>query len=573
VSEHELEPALRASQAETRRLELNVAEFLARQACERPDAPALHAARAFRGGRTQWDTISWLELDRRATALARGLSAQGLARGDRAGVFVRPGADLLAIVFALFKLGAVPVLLDPGLGARALVASLARMEPRAFLGVPVAHVLRVVHSRALSSIRIAVTVGGRWFPRTVPLDELARTSEGPDPTVAVAPDDEAAILFTSGSTGPAKGVVVTHGMIAAQVEALRALYGFQPGETDLACFPLFALLDAAFGMTSVFPLMDVARPGRCDPARIAEALEQFRCTSSFGSPAIWRRVAPWCRARGVFFPELRRVIVAGAPVPPELVEQLGAILDERGDVFTPYGATEGLPVTSIRGREILAARERMERGHGTCVGLPAPGVDVRVVTPRDEPIERWDEALCSPPFVLGEVCVRGPNITRRYARENEATRAAKIEEGEQVWHRMGDLGYLDDDGRLWFCGRKAHRLETPQGLIAPVPTENVVETHARVRRAALVGIGARGAQRAVLIVEPKRGEFPRSKAARAEFERSVLEHLAARRAPAPIAAPASIERVLFHPRFPLDARHNAKKKSELLQRWAAARCK
>src|SRR5205085_7356034 len=123
---------------------------------------------------TEWDATSFAELDRRCDAIAHGLARLGLARGERCAVFVRPGADLVAIVFALFKLGAVPVLLDPGMGARALVACLARVEPRAFLGVPLAHVLRVVHARALASIEIAVTVGGRWFPHSVPLDELAR---------------------------------------------------------------------------------------------------------------------------------------------------------------------------------------------------------------------------------------------------------------------------------------------------------------------------------------------------------------------------------------------------------------
>jgi acyl-CoA synthetase (AMP-forming)/AMP-acid ligase II len=278
------------------------------------------------------------------------------------------------------------------------------------------------------------------------------------------------------------------------------------------------------------------------------------------------------RARTVL-PRLERVLVAGAPVAPTLVEEIGALLGDRGEVFTPYGATEGLPVASIRGRELLGLRERSESGYGTCVGRAAIGVELCVIPIRDEPIERWDEALRSPPFVLGEVCVRGPGITAAYARENEATRAAKILAEDGVWHRMGDLGYLDDEGR---CGSVAARRtgSRPRAArFAPVPTENIAELHPRVRRAALVGVGPPGAQRAMPGHRAAQGPA-RARAHGARRARALDPRVRRGAPPGRAGGGARGDRArAVPPRFPLDARHNAKKKSELLQRWAQARLK
>ncbi|MFN0009460.1 MAG: fatty acid CoA ligase family protein [Planctomycetota bacterium] len=541
----------------------NVAAFLAERARLSPTASAVLAPRA-----AGWRTTSFAELDARADAIAHGLAELGLAAGERTALLLPPGPELVAAVFALFRLGAVPVVADPGRGATELARSLARVRPRAFLGTPAAHLFRKLHERELGSVEIALATGRGWLPGVTKLDAIARPSLGRFEPVEPGAGAEAAILFTSGSTGPAKGVVYTHAHFLAQLESLRALYGFAEGEIDLACFPLFALFAPALGMACAFPKLDPRRPGDCDPAEIVRAADQTRATTTFGSPAIWRRVVPWARERGVRLATVRRVLVAGAPVPPELVEGLLAILPDGAQVHTPYGQTEALPLASISGAEILARRGKIEGGFGHCVGRPAPGIELAVLRVEDGPIARWSDDLRLPVRSVGELAARGAVVTCAYAEDPDATAAAKIGSGSTAWHRTGDLGYFDDEGMLWFCGRKSHRLETERGLVAPVPAENLLNRHPRVARTALVGLGARGREVPVAVVEPKAGEMPRSRAERERFGREVIEQLARRLPDAPPRGPGPIERVLFHKSFPVDARHNAKIRSEELRRWA-----
>jgi acyl-CoA synthetase (AMP-forming)/AMP-acid ligase II len=539
---------------------VNVGEFLARTAARRPDQAAVVESDGH-----GWHSASYAELAARADSIALGLSELGLARGERAALFVRPGADLIAITYALFLIGAVPVVVDPGLGAAAMARCLARTRPKAFLGVPRAHALRRLHARQLGSVAIDVVVGPRRFPFARTLAQLERAGRGRCTPAATRADETAAILFTSGSTGPAKGVVYHHGAFAAQIEALRRLCRIEPGDVDLACFPLFALFDAALETTCVVPRLDPARPARCDPAAIAGALTEHGCSYTFGSPAIWRRVVPFARERGLAFPALRGAWIAGAPVPLALVESFRALLGPGGEVHTPYGATECLPVSSASGAELLGLRASIEGGGGSCVGRAAPGVALALAPVHDDPIERASEGLFLPRGEQGEICVRGPAVTRAYFEDERADRLSKIQDGTGAWHRTGDVGWIDDQGRLWIVGRKAHRIETRDRTYHPVPVENVCDLHPRVAHSALVGAGPHGSEEPVLFVEPVPGAFPRTRAARERFARELAELRAARLRPiGPNAVPA-IARTVFRRSFPVDARHNAKIRREELR--------
>ena len=329
-----------------------------------------------------------------------------------------------------------------------------------------------------------MTVGRRWFWGGPTLQEIRRTAPAEFRPAATAAADPAAIIFTSGSTGPPKGVLYSHGNFDRQVDEIRDFYGIQPGEIDLPGFPLFALFNAAMGVTTVVPDMDFTRPAQADPRKILEAANDWKVTQAFGSPALWNVVGRYCEQRGDSLPTLRRVLSAGAPVPPHVLQRMKRAIHAEGDVHTPYGATEALPVASISASEVLAETAAQSRaGRGTCVGRRFPGMEWKVIEIRDDPIDELPLARELPRGEIGELIVRGPVVTARYVTRTESNRLHKIPDGNTVWHRMGDVGYLDARDRFWFCGRKSHRVTTAAETLYTIPCEAIFQQHERVYRA------------------------------------------------------------------------------------------
>jgi acyl-CoA synthetase (AMP-forming)/AMP-acid ligase II len=480
-------------------------------------------------------------------------------------LMVNPGIDFVALVFALFKAGATPVLIDPGMGIRRLLECIEQIKPTGMVAIPAAHAVRLIRSRAFQSIRHTVTVGRRWFWGGATLAGLTEHAGERFKPVATRATDTAAILFTSGSTGPAKGVVYQHGMFDAQIRMIQSEYGIQPGEVDLPGFPLFALFNVAMGVTTVIPHMNPSRPAEVVPERIVRAIRENRVTTTFGSPAMWRRVSDYCVASGIKLDSLSRILIAGAPVPWRLVEKMQSILPAGADVHTPYGATEALPVCSISGHELLdGCSARTREGNGICVGKPLSGMRVDVIRIDDEPIPVWSKDLLVPDGQVGELVASGPVVTHEYFDRPAATYQAKIRDGDQIRHRMGDVGYRDADGRIWFCGRKAHRVETTDGALYSVCCEAIFNEHPDVFRTALVGVGLRGEQKPVMVVETTSKQAGRGAAGR-----RLLDEL--RALGQENEKTASIRDFLLHPRFPVDVRHNAKINREDLACWAGER--
>lgn len=528
----------------------NIAQALYRVAAGREDKVAL----VTREGGT-WREWRFRDLLAGCAGYGLLLQARGVRRGDRVMLMVRPSLAFVCLTFALFRLGAVVILIDPGMGYRNLLRCIGTVRPDFLVSIPAAVLFSHLFRRTFNTIRRRIMVTRRSTATALTLGSDA-VPEG----VQAGVDDLAAIIFTTGSTGPPKGVQYTHGIFHTQLELIRDYYAIGPDDVDQPGFPLFGLFATALGARAVIPDMDPTRPAQVDPEKFVRTLLDHRVTYSFGSPAIWNVVSRYCLERGIVLP-VRTVLMAGAPVSCELVERMQRILPAKALVYTPYGATESLPVTCLEGREIVTETWPLSRtGHGTCVGRPLPGMTVRVIEPVDGPIETWDRVCEMPVGEIGEIVVRGPVVTRAYDGNESENRLAKIANEHGFWHRMGDMGYLDGTGRLWFCGRKAHRVGTAAGVLYSVRCEAIFNEHPQVRRAALVGLGRWGRQTPVVIVEPT-GPVDSEQALFAELRGLALAN--------PLTA--GIERFLVHRSFPVDIRHNAKIFREQLAAWAAKR--
>ena len=532
-------------------------------------------------GRVMYSHLTFEQLDRESDRLARGFHRMGVQPGHRMVLAVKPSLEFIAFTFALFKAGAVVVLIDPGMGKKNVFNCLAEVEPDGFVAFSKIHAIRTLMPWRFRGAKLNVTVGKRWFWGGPNYKELLGEAWTPFEMPDIQSTDPAAIIFTSGSTGPPKGVLYEHGMFNAQVDLLRDFYAIEPGEIDLPGFPLFALFNSAMGVTTVIPDMDPTKPASVDPAKIIEAIRDQGVTQAFGSPAMWNRVGRYCEANDVTFPTLRRVLSAGAPVPNHVLKRMRGTLLRRADcqsaqdgltirptnqspdIHTPYGATESLPVCSISGREVLEETDaRTRTGAGTCVGRPFPHVKVRVIAIHDETFTAIDDVTELPPGEIGEIIVQAPSTTREYFRRPEATAAAKIPDGDSFWHRMGDVGYFDDDGRLWFCGRKSHIVETSAGRMFSVCCEAIFNEHPHVYRCALVGIGEKPNQQPAIVIEPEPGEFPNDAANKQRFAAELRELATAN------SLTQDIETILFHKSLPVDVRHNTKIRREELAVWA-----
>ncbi len=511
-------------------------------------------------GRVAYTHLTFRQLDIESDCLAQGLDDMGISRGVRTILMVKPSLDFFALVFALFKVGAVPVVVDPGMGVSRMLNCLKESQAQALIGIPPAHVLRTLAPGYFKSVKTFITVGSRWFWGGLTLGQVRNRLWQPYRMADTRADEIAAILFTTGSTGPAKGVFYTHGVFDAQVRSIRTQFGITPDEIDLPTFPLFALFDPALGMTAIIPDMDPTKPAHVNPERIIEAIVNQGVTTMFASPALLDRVGRYGKAKGIKLPTLKRVISAGAPAAPANIEQFSAMLTEGAQVHTGYGATEAMPVSAFGSDEILGeTRKLSEQGYGMCVGKPVAGIDVRIIRISDGPIAQWTDDLVLPNGEIGEISVRGDQVTRGYYERPRDDALAKIIDGDAFWHRMGDLGWIDKKGRIWFCGRKSHRVSCSKKTMFTIPCEAIFNNHPRVFRSALVGVGPQGRQRPVACIELVPGDSGKGK-------KGLKKELLALAKANPLSE--DIETILFHRGFPVDIRHNSKIFREQLAVWA-----
>ncbi|MGS0676373.1 olefin beta-lactone synthetase [Shewanella sp. 125m-1] len=519
-------------------------------------------------------------LNAKSDEIASALLSHGLAPGMKAVLMVTPSIDFFCLTFALFKAGIIPILVDPGMGINNLKQCFEEAKPDIFIGIPKAHIARRLFGWGKSTVKHLINVGGSSIVRALTgaahLDSLLKANQSapsqPFEMQWLDQDAMAAILFTSGSTGTPKGVIYSHKMFEAQITALKNDYGIKPGERDLATFPLFSLFGPALGMASIVPDMDASKPITANPAFIFAAIEKYQCSNMFVNPALIERLGQAGEANKHKLPSIKRVISAGAPATIASIKRFSLMLNQDVEVLNSYGATESLPISKMASSALFDTTAVTDNGGGICVGNAIDGVDIAIIAIDEQPIAYWHNSLALSVDAIGEIVVKGPMVSRSYYQRDSATLLAKIQDGDSIRHRMGDLGYLDSDGLLWMCGRKAHRVDA-DALPATnnqtkryysIPCERIFNTHSDVKRSALVGVNIAGKVTPLVCIELKQSVACSLSAVLYSELRAIAEQHAQTR---------GIERFLIHPDFPVDIRHNAKIFREKLAVWAQKQIK
>lgn len=516
--------------------------------------------------------LTFAELEADVAAVAADLAASGVLPGQRVALLVPPGIDLTVALYACWRIGAVIVVADAGLGPRGMRRALRGsaidhvigigkgLAAIALMGVPGRRILVEGNASLLGSL---VRRPGKVSPVTVAdtLDSVRdRGRRSPTPPLP-APDAEAAVLFTSGSTGPAKGVLYRSDQILAQANHIKALFRLTPQDAFVAAFAPFALYGPAMGVASVVPDMDVTSPSTLTAPGLADAVAAADATTVFASPSSLRNVVATADQltpvqRGTLA-RVRMAMSAGAPIPVSLLHQFRAVLPN-AELHTPYGMTECLAVSDID----LTGLERAGTGNGVCVGRPLTGVEVSIAPLPQDPHDP-DGELTTEANVTGEIVVSAAHVKARYD-QLWATQQASARDGHS--HRTGDVGHLDAEGRLWVEGRRQHVIHTAHGPLTPVALELAVQRVPGILDAAVVGVGPAGAQAVVVIVVPDSrssgSSLHRPSVLADEALTAAIRGAVAELTSTPVAA------VLTTRSFPVDVRHQSKVDRTRLADWA-----
>jgi acyl-CoA synthetase (AMP-forming)/AMP-acid ligase II len=454
-----------------------------------------------------------------------------------------PSIEFFALAFALLRTGIVPILVDPVFGLQNVKTCFEESKPEIYFGTPVTHLLQALYGWGKATIKLNVTTSG---PGGFTLKKIRNSTSSPCIPPKLNDGSPAAIIYTGGSTGLPKGAVYTHANFAAQIEMLTETFNIRPDEIDLPAFPLFALIDCLVGITALVPDMNFPSPAKVNTALVVDAVHEFGVDNMFASPIMLDKLVKYCVSHDAKLTSLKRVITAGAPAPVPVLENFRKLLPADASLYGIYGATETLPVSVIESREVLAkTRYKSEQGAGVCIGRPAKGSKVRIIAISDSAISDWSNSLELPVNQVGEITVKGPTVTCSYIGRPEADRLAKIKDGPDIIHRMGDLGFFDEQGRLWYCGRKSQRVETSVGTLFTEQIEGIFNAHPLVYRTALVGVNNEPVLWVQLVEHARHAD-------RAKIKQGLLA-LGANHEQA-----ARVKTFLFHTHFPTDGRHNSK---------------
>lgn len=546
----------------------NIAGALRWQAERRAGATAIHCPGARHVGAKKNSSYTFLEFNELTNAYARGLEENGIGTGDRVLLMADPGLPLTVMIIALFKLGAVPVLVSPGMSPEGLAKCFEETEPKAFVGSPRANLQRKMKGWGKPTCQLSISTGRSIPGVATGMKALYKIGMGDSREIFhhSMPGDIAAISFTAGNDGAPKCVAHQHGQISAQADVMRETFDIEANEVSLSTHPLFTVFDPALNVVSAVIDVDNSQPDQADAKRLVQAIEAYKVSNLCLSPALMKTLAEHVKQEDIKLPLVRRIITFSATPRMEVIASLENALHDEARIYTAYGSAECFPATVVTNHDVdSTVEEMMESGEGVCVGQPADNTEVKVIGPSDGKYKSMLDAPVLPPGMVGEIIVRGPHCSTKYWNQEEQTTHASIpDESGDSWHRMGDMGSIDGNGRLWYCGRKSQRINTGEETLYPDQAEALFNQHPDVRHTALVGVGPTGRQMPVLCIELRHKLRP------ADNERVHFDLLQLAQS---CGLTRSVRTVLFHPGFPTDPLNSAAIPRAALSEWAAGKVK
>ncbi|MGZ3302632.1 MAG: fatty acid CoA ligase family protein [Isosphaeraceae bacterium] len=557
----------------------NLADIVLRVSREDPERIAVIDLDGWEGyGTRRYKRHTYAELSADAESVAVGLREMGIAELTRIVFMSPPSYETCVMGVALTRVGAFSIWIDPAVGYRNIAERLRRVQPEAFLGNALAHLGRITFGWGPRDLRKLVLTGSPLvrgahtingfppFPGARSIRSLRRQRPAEPEPPQVGPDDPCAVLYTTGSTGPAKPSLYLHRNFCQVFRNAHHSWRWDPDNevpVDMAVFPAFLFIPISAGGTMVVPPIDFARqgPATVNPAALIQVINDCEVKSFFAAPILIENLAREALARNLTMPSLTRVIGAGAPISGPTERMLRVVMAPDGELAANYGATEAMPSTEMGSREHLQGLWDMtEQGAGICVGYALPGVALKIIDIVDGPIDSIEETSELPNGQVGEILVRGKHVSPEYYLDPESTRKNKVPDPQGNWHRFGDAGYVDAQGRLWVCGRVSQRVKAASGNVFPLQVEPLFDAHPKVRRSGLVGVPSPAGELPVLCVEvePDVGKDELA---------GLHQELLARAADSEMAN--TIHAILFKRRLPVDPRHNSKIERPHLAKWAA----
>jgi len=514
-------------------------------------------------GKMSYSHLTFRQLDQRSNELARGLQQAGVIRGTRAALQMLPGIEWFSITYALLKIGAVPILLQPALGMGRIAQCVKAVEPEILITEPKYQMLQSFHSANYQSVHLHISTEKRWFSKGISITDLQKNEHASFQPAEMRDNDTGMILFsTSCESEKPKSTVFTHGMLNAIIELFKSVMAVSLDSTLVTPFPFFMILAPAAGVCQIIPESHSLKANKLDPKILVETIWDYGVTHLLMSSTRLMMLTEFLKNEAIFLPSIQRIASWGEPYPALDLQRFHSYINEKTQIFPLYGMTEAPVISTLGSHKIVSETQvKTERGFGLCQGKVVEGLEIRIIEVNDRPIDNWSDDLLVDKGNIGELVVKGDSVSRQYYNNSKNDALHKIPDGKFMWHRTGDIGWLDTKGHFWFCGRKQDRVTISEDeTLYTIPCEAVFMQHERVYRCIIVGVGPMPYQTPVLIIELAPGDSGKYI--------STLTHELRDLA---LAYPhtGNIKNILFRKSFPVHSLYHQKINRKQLTIWAA----